>query len=317
MECSPSVQNSLTYGVLDRPSAAPAWSGLDSAYRQGGSCTVKIVFLSREVPDSLSMLRLVHDKHTVMAVIFEETPSLLARIRKRLKLRSLSDLLVGGTRRLVRSLVNALGGGPRRRKLDLLPRPMLPKGLSVHRVSSINAPESKALLDALQPDVVLVRGTSLIRDEILAEVPLTLNVHAGLSPYYRGSHCTEWALLNWDPYNIGVTVHEITRAIDGGAIYGQVRVPIEPLDTVASIEEKICFEGARLFESALTHLETGAELPLHPQPKHGGSLRLGLHWDAHCEARVRSLQRPSLMSSMLKRPSRRKRPIIHPGESPS
>lgn len=261
------------------------------------------------------MLRLVHEQHAVDAIIFEATPSLRARIRKRLKLRSPADLLVGGIRRLVRLVVKSVGGGPRRRNLDLLPRPTLPPGVQVHHVPSINAPEAKALLDELGPDVVLVRGTGLIRDEILQDVPLTLNVHAGLSPYYRGSHCTEWALLNWDPYNIGVTVHQVTKAIDGGAIYGQVRVPIEALDVVASIEEKICFEGARLFNQALSHLETGAELPLHPQVKHAGSLRLGLHWDAYCESRVRSLQRPSVMSAMLKRPSRRKRPIIHAEEA--
>ena len=270
---------------------------------------MKIVFLSREVPDSVSMIGLVHNEHKIEAIIFEATPSLMARVKKRLRLRSPFDLALGVWRRVTRKLLDLFGLGPRRPKLDLLPRPRVPSGVAVHRVPSINSPETKALLASLEPDVVLVRGTSIIRDEILADVPLTLNAHAGLSPYYRGAHCTEWALLNWDPYNIGVTVHEVTKRIDGGSIFGQVRIPIEAMDTVASIEEKICFEGSRLFQHALRILAKGKSLVLKPQER-GGSLRLGLHWDAHCEARIRALQRPKVMASMLKRPSRSKRPII-------
>ena len=277
---------------------------------------MKIVFLSRDVPDSISMLNLVHQEHPVEAIILEATPSLMTRVKKRLRLRSPFDLLVGGTRRFIRKLADLLGLGPRRRRLDLLPKPRVPQSVAVHRVSSINSDEAKALLKALNPDVVLVRGTSIIRESVLADVPLALNAHAGLSPYYRGAHCTEWALLNWDPYNIGVTVHEVTKRVDGGAIFGQVRVPIEALDTVASIEEKICFEGARLFQRAIRILASGSSLTMKPQQR-GGSLRLGLHWDAHCESRIRSLQRPSVMASMLKRPSRSKRSIIEVEEPSS
>ena len=37
------------------------------------------------------------------------------------------------------------------------------------------------------------RHVNRTRDELLAAVPLALNIHWGLLPYYRGTHCTEWA----------------------------------------------------------------------------------------------------------------------------
>src|SRR3546814_7243079 len=65
-----------------------------------------------------------------------------------------------------------------------------------------------------------------------------LNIHAGLSPRYRGSRCTEWAVACGDVLNIGVTVHRLTKDIDGGAILGQARVQVRPEDTIEDVNAR-------------------------------------------------------------------------------
>ena len=80
----------------------------------------------------------------------------------------------------------------------------------------------------------------------MATSDLALNLHWGLSPYYRGTHCTGWALINWDPYNIGVTIHKLTQRIDGGSILAQKRAVIKPGDTVNSINMQLTQLGTEL-----------------------------------------------------------------------
>ena len=44
-----------------------------------------------------------------------------------------------------------------------------------------------------QPDIIIVMGTSLIKDEIIKIPKLgILNIHTGLSPYYRGGMTNFW-----------------------------------------------------------------------------------------------------------------------------
>jgi methionyl-tRNA formyltransferase len=69
-----------------------------------------------------------------------------------------------------------------------------------------------ALADRLQPDVIAVFGTSLIRGPLLSKGRLGIfNLHGGLSPQYRGADCTFWALYNGEPDRLACTLHRSTR----------------------------------------------------------------------------------------------------------
>src|SRR3989442_1039583 len=57
----------------------------------------------------------------------------------------------------------------------------------------INTPEIVERLRTLSPEVVAVFGSSLIRAELLGAVKKPfVNMHLGLSPYYRGSGTNFW-----------------------------------------------------------------------------------------------------------------------------
>jgi methionyl-tRNA formyltransferase len=104
---------------------------------------------------------------------------------------------------------------------------------------------------------------------------MAINVHTGLSPHYRGRNCTEFAIINEDFENIGVTIHIVRKQIDGGEILVQRRPEIVGGDTEFSIEMKNRALGFRLFREIVERVIAG-ELPRPAiQPKDVGLLLLG------------------------------------------
>ena len=45
-----------------------------------------------------------------------------------------------------------------------------------------------------------------------------INIHAGISPYYRGTDCNFWALFDNNPHLVGSTIHFLSRGLDNGPI---------------------------------------------------------------------------------------------------
>ena len=92
----------------------------------------------------------------------------------------------------------------------------------VTRVRSVNSLEARDALKALAPDVVVVNGTRIIEPETLQVCSATfLNMHAGITPLYRGVHGGYWALAERRPELTGTTVHLVSRGIDTGRVVGQ------------------------------------------------------------------------------------------------
>ena len=76
------------------------------------------------------------------------------------------------------------------------------------------------LKEFLKSDIYIVYGSSYIKGE-LADFLIkqkAINIHAGLSPYYKGSGCNFWALYDDNPNLVGATIHLLSKQIDGGPI---------------------------------------------------------------------------------------------------
>jgi methionyl-tRNA formyltransferase len=76
----------------------------------------------------------------------------------------------------------------------------------------------------------VVYGTSIIKPPLLTAVRM-INIHLGVSPYYRGSGTNFWAMYNGDFHLVGATIHELTAEVDAGAILAHVRTPVSTEDT--------------------------------------------------------------------------------------
>ncbi len=90
------------------------------------------------------------------------------------------------------------------------------------RVDSVNSPAARDVLQELSPRVVVVNGTRVIGRDTLRAVPAPfINLHAGITPLYRGVHGGYWALCEGRPELAGTTVHLVDEGIDTGRVLGQ------------------------------------------------------------------------------------------------
>jgi len=190
-------------------------------------------------------------------------------------------------------------------------------GVPLMLARSINGDDVERRLAELAPDVLIVHGTALLKENILKTAPNAWNLHWGLSPYYRGTNCTDWAMLLWDVLNIGVTIHELSSRIDGGDVIAQARPQIEPADTVYSINAKLSKCGTDLIVRAIDELAEGRTPPASPQDLANGCLTLNRHWSKALRRHLRRMIRRGDVGRMLERPSRPALPIASVTGSPS
>lgn len=103
------------------------------------------------------------------------------------------------------------------------------------RVRSVNEPAARELLRRLAPAVVVLNGTRIVARDTLGCVPAPfLNMHAGITPRYRGVHGGYWALVEGRPDLVGTTVHLVDEGIDTGRVVEQTFFRPGPRDSFAT-----------------------------------------------------------------------------------
>ncbi|MSU47550.1 MAG: formyltransferase [Opitutus sp.] len=114
------------------------------------------------------------------------------------------------------------------------------KDIPVFTPESVNNPEWRERIAALQPDLILsVYYRHMIGTKILALPRLgAWNMHGSLLPKYRGRAPINWAVLHGEP-RIGMTLHRMVKSADAGAIVDQDGVGIGPRDTAELAFRKV------------------------------------------------------------------------------
>ena len=140
--------------------------------------------------------------------------------------------------------------------------------IPIYCVSNHNDNTCKELLKADKPDVLVLGGTRIIKQQIL-EVPRqsTVNSHPGLLPWLRGSASVGWALYKDMPQ--GATAHFIDPGIDTGDIIVSRQLPVYRHDTYESINYRIAILAGELMAEAVTSIKNG-EAPRTPQDSNVG-----------------------------------------------
>ena len=148
-------------------------------------------------------------------------------------------------------------------------------------------PAEVTLMAAARPDVVLVFGTGLLREPLLSAFDgRIINIHLGLSPYYRGAGTNFWPLVNREPEYVGATIHYLDAGIDTGPIISHARPLIERGDGPHDLGNKAIVAAAHaLLRAAAAHVSGVAGAV----PQSGGG-RLYQRKDFNAGA-VRSLYR--------------------------
>ncbi|SMF67541.1 Methionyl-tRNA formyltransferase [Paenibacillus uliginis N3/975] len=84
----------------------------------------------------------------------------------------------------------------------------------------INMIDLETLSPALNSDYYIVFGASYIKGGLCDFLVKqgAINIHMGVSPYYRGNSCNFWALYDGNPELVGATIHLLSKGLDSGDI---------------------------------------------------------------------------------------------------
>ena len=236
--------------------------------------SLRVAVLSCDGLYQRHLIRRVSEEFTLVGVVLQVSPpdsrGRLARLAK-----------YSRPLRLLRQLIARLMLRPNDRRGAALQRqlfhhngaqPELPEGVPVLVTAAINEERTASFLRQVAADIVLVNGTQLLRQPVLALIPSLrhglINLHTGLSPYSRGANCNLYMLMEGQPELVGVTVHHIDPGIDSGDIILSARVPMEADDDFETIDVRSFQVGIELLIEAVHRLGAGTA-PRVPQWEKG------------------------------------------------
>lgn len=130
----------------------------------------------------------------------------------------------------------------------------------------INAPEVAEWIVRLEPDFLVLFGASMVKPPLLDQYRgRMVNVHLGLSPYYRGSGANFWSLVERVPECVGATIHLAVARVDAGAILAQLRPEPELADRAHELGAKTIVAAFHAFPSVLQRYAAGRLVPREQQ----------------------------------------------------
>lgn len=126
----------------------------------------------------------------------------------------------------------------------------------------VNSGYSYNVIKNFSPDAMFVFGSSIIKEPLLSLVPpgRFINLHLGLSPYYRGSGTNFWPFVNEELDYVGSTILHIDAGIDRGDIIAHVRPAFEIGDNVHTIGSKVIKSSVLCLIKIMNQLKKGQEL---------------------------------------------------------
>ncbi|MDO6441820.1 MULTISPECIES: methionyl-tRNA formyltransferase [unclassified Marinobacter] len=150
---------------------------------------------------------------------------------------------------------------PAGRGRKLQPSPVkqvaLDNSIPVFQPETLRTPEAQQELANLQPDVMIVAAYGLILPQAVLEIPAhgCLNIHASLLPRWRGAAPIQRAIAAGDK-ETGITIMQMDKGLDTGAMLLKSRTAIEASDTGGSLHDRLAELGGDAIIEALTQLES-------------------------------------------------------------
>jgi len=151
---------------------------------------------------------------------------------------------------------------PKGRKGEMTPPPVkaaaLRHNLPVLQPEKVRDEAVLSELEALGADLLVTAAYGQLLPKRLLEMPRLgcVNVHASLLPRWRGGAPIHRSIIEGDKES-GVTIMRMVQALDAGAMISQVVVPIDELDTVSTLHDKLAAAGSDLLMETLPAIEAG------------------------------------------------------------
>lgn len=151
--------------------------------------------------------------------------------------------------------------------------------------------------------MIAIHSTSLIGEDIISAFSKRLiNLHAGLSPYYRGSGTNVWPFYNRELEYVGMTVHYIDAGIDTGDIILQGKPEFSEDDNTHTIGCKNVKLGTRLMAKVIKKYLEGGSLLTVKQNKSKGILYLKKHFTDETILQIKKHLKQGLVKDYIANP---------------
>lgn len=132
-------------------------------------------------------------------------------------------------------------------------------------VDDINAQSCIDWAIAQKPDVVCLYGTAILHGGWLDAFPSPIvNLHLGLSPFYRGSATLFWPFANRELQYLGTTIHLATAKIDAGNIIARIDADLRLGEDYYEITSRLIRDSIDAFPGMVADYLTGIT-QAHPQ----------------------------------------------------
>ena len=132
-------------------------------------------------------------------------------------------------------------------------------------VPDINAPDVIQWVSTLDVDVVCLFGTSILRSSWLTVFPgKIVNLHLGLSPWYRGSATLFWPFADGAAEFLGTTIHLAVEKVDAGAVLHRIRPSLQMGKNYYEISHQLIRKSIEAFPGIVKRYLGHT---LHPQPQ--------------------------------------------------
>lgn len=138
-----------------------------------------------------------------------------------------------------------------------------------------NAPEAVQALRDRAADLFVLGGYGLIlRPRVLA-IPkvMTVNLHAGKLPQYRGSSPMNWALINGDP-SFTLSIIRVDAGVDSGDVLAERTFPISTDDTIVDLHRIANETFPEMLLEVMQEIEDDALQPRAQDPRQARYLPL-------------------------------------------
>jgi methionyl-tRNA formyltransferase len=148
-------------------------------------------------------------------------------------------------------------------------REALARGLAVEQPASLRSLEAQERLAAYAPELMVVAAYGLLLPQAVLDIPAMgcLNIHASLLPRWRGAAPIQRAIEAGDSLT-GITIMQMEAGLDTGPMLLTRVLPITPIDTGATVHDKLTELGAQAIVAALEDLP-GLMAKAQPQPGQG------------------------------------------------
>jgi hypothetical protein len=116
------------------------------------------------------------------------------------------------------------------------------------------------LSDFLNSDIYVIFGSSYIKSELIDFLieKKTINIHTGVSPYYKGRDCNFWALYDNNPHLVGGTIHMLSKGLDNGPIlyHSMSNLKSNPFDyTMSTVKSAFHSIAERIKNKSIFNIE--------------------------------------------------------------